>query len=125
MALALAMLVAVPAGGFTEFAYFCSMTGELGPKCGCGHTAESNPDQPTLSAASCCELAGSDRDHWTPMLDGVAPQLEGPDLFVLNPTRVLPRLTWTPSTSWCPTSPRGPPPDNWPARYLANCSYLI
>lgn len=126
MALTMVFLVAAPASGLGQLLYFCTMSGEVGPRCSCGHSTEGGqPQVATASAPGCCELVGVDRLVQTPRVEVVPQEVEAPELLVLppRPDAALAR-DLSSGLAFC-QSPRGPPPRTGPPIFIENCSFLI
>ena len=126
LALVMACAVAVPAIGMGQLLYFCTMSGDVGPHCGCHHDAHADTiDGPSLTTAPCCELVGAEELVPPIRVEVIAPELETPQFVALPlqsgrhiPVRAPTRLA-------LPHGPRGPPPDTGPPIFIKHCSYLI
>ena len=131
MALLMAILIAAPASGLGQTLYFCTMTGEVGAKCGCEHEESADvADGPAIGAASCCEVVGVEKQQPPAFIEAVAPDLETPKFVALidKSDHWLP--TPVPNFRLEPWGPRGPPPDpvtpsGGPPLFIDHCSYLI
>ena len=127
MALLMAILVALPAIGLGSLQYFCTMTGEVGPKCCCQHEADgAELDVPSVSAGQCCEVVSAERQVLPTRVEVITPDLEGPQ-FVLLPQassddRLLVRA---PTRLAVPHGSRGPPPATGPPLFIQHSSFLI
>ncbi len=126
MALMMALLVAVPASGLGQLLFFCTITGEVGPKCCCQHEVEQDAlEVPSLRAASCCEVVSAEQQVPPTRVEVQAPQFETPQFVALpfapsERTRVR-----APTRLALPHGSRGPPPDTGPPIFIKHCSYLI
>jgi hypothetical protein len=131
MALLMAILIAAPASGLGKTLYFCTMTGEVGAKCGCDHEESADvADAPTIGAASCCEVVSVEKQLPPAFVEVVAPDLETPKIVALLDKSDHWLLTCTPNLRVEPWGPRGPPPDpvyssGGPPLFINHCSYLI
>jgi len=128
MALLMAILLAVPASGLGQLVYFCSMTGEVGPKCSCQHEVEAFAlDGPVLTVAACCEVVGSDSLLLPTRVEVVSPEFET-SKWVALPYKPAHRLLERNPTRLAllqSHGSRGPPPDSGPPLFIKHCSYLI
>jgi hypothetical protein len=126
MALTMVFLVAAPASGLGQFLYFCTMSGEVGPKCCCAHRAQGDRSQvATVSAPGCCELVGVDRLVQTPRVEVSPQEVEAPELLVLPPRPDTQQARKRASGLAFCQSPRGPPPRTGPPIFIENCAFLI
>jgi hypothetical protein len=126
MALVMAMLVAVPASGLGELLFFCTMTGEVGPKCCCQHEVEQDlVEGLSVSAVPCCEIVGSEQQVPPARVEVHTPKFETPQFAALlfkpgNHTQIH-----IPTRLALPHGSRGPPPDTGPPIFIKHSSYLI
>ncbi len=126
MALVMAMLVAVPASGLGQLLYFCTMTGEVGPKCCCQHeVGQDRVEVPTMSAAPCCEIVSAEQQVPPTRVEIHPPQFETPQLATLPFKPADGTLVRVPTRLALPHGSRGPPPDTGPPIFIKHCSYLI
>ncbi len=124
MALVMAILLAVPASGLGQLLFFCTMTGEVGPKCCCQHEVE-HIEGPSLSTAPCCEVVSAESLVLPTRVEVQAPQFEVAQLADL-PFKPSDRTRVRASTRLVlPLGSRGPPPDTGPPIFIKHCSYLI
>ena len=125
MASLMAILLAAPTGGAGQFVYFCTMTGERGPKCGCQHDAEASEPHSSLSAVPCCEVVGANAQLQPTRIEVISPEFETPQ-FVALPFASAHRLQLSATTSIARSyGARGPSPDIGPPLFIKHCSYLI
>ncbi len=126
LALGLAILVAVPASGLGQLVYFCTMTGEVGPKCGCQHEVDlEHAGHPSVSTAPCCEIVSSEQHVPPTRVEVHTLQFETPNLVTLRFQPSHRTLGRVPMDLAVPHGPRGPPPDTGPPIFIRHCSYLI
>jgi hypothetical protein len=126
MAFVVVLAVAAPASGLSQLLYFCTMTGEVGPKCSCMHEVKTiAPEGPALSAAGCCELVSSDAQLQPIWAELTAPELESPEPMGLPTSPVEPAVAQIPAELMWSNGPRGPPPWADPPLFIQHCAYLI
>ena len=126
IALVIAVLVAFPVSGLGQLLFFCTMTGEVGPKCCCQHEVEPDAlEGPSLRAASCCEVVSAEQQVPPMRVQVQASQFETPQFSALRFTLSDRTRVCAPTGLALPHGSRGPPPDTGSPIFIKHCSYLI
>ena len=125
LALVMATLVAAPASGVGQL-FFCSMTGEVGQRCGCEHeVATSSVNTLSVSTAPCCEAVDQQSRVQPVRVEALSSDFDGPDAVAAHPVPAAQRHVSVASPRLLPYPSRGPPFATGPPLYIENCAYLI
>jgi len=116
-----ALLLACSAGPVARPSYHCRISGQVSKSCCCAakHKAQGAPQ---AAPASCCDLVETAQASTTSVAPDDAPILVAVAVLARSAGQVDPRLSELPRRPWF-HSPYARPPG--PARFLANCSWLI
>jgi hypothetical protein len=124
----MAILLAAPASGLGQLLYFCTMTGEVGPKCCCQYEAEVDADaseSATLAVAPCCMFDSADQQLQPTRVEVVLSEIETQQFVALPYLEDSPLLVRKSTGNVLSLGSRGPPPDTGPPLFIKYCSYLI
>ena len=122
----LALALAIPSSGLGQLMFYCLMTGNVGQACCCYHENEQGLlKDPSLQAASCCEVISNDEQLAPTRLESQSPQLDAPQLAtnLTNKSRI--EAAPLRSKAFITIEPRGPPLINGMPLFIKNCTYLI
>ena len=122
----LGLMMAVPASGLGQLLFFCTMTGQVGPRCCCQpEVREETEAGPKVSSAPCCEVVRAEQPVPQVRAHVEAVQIEPPIVVTMTtPFRARARVHG-PIASLLHWGPRGPPFDTGPPLFAKHCSFLI
>jgi len=125
MAMMMAILVMAPSTGLAQTLYFCTMSGEVGPKCCCNHDRDSlSAKGPALLATPCCEVSSKVSRHQAQGIQVEITKLKNPT-FIALPEIVHASLIGVTLSQLALLNGSTSPPNTGPSLCIQHCSYLI